>query len=89
MPHLTVLGQIAERRDENSPAIYGWEMRPSNVKVPRGTAENVVAVHNGGRVQAPFVPDGTLENGEPRVPAMNGWAIFEGARDGARFPFQS
>ena len=35
---------VAERRDDNSPAIYGWVMRPSNIKVPRGTAENVVAV---------------------------------------------
>jgi hypothetical protein len=27
MPHLTVLGQIAKRHDENSPAFQGWEMR--------------------------------------------------------------
>ena len=30
---------VAERRDENSPAIYGRVKRQSNVKVPRGTAE--------------------------------------------------
>ena len=35
---------VAERRDDNSPAIYGWVMRQPNEKVPRGTAENVVAV---------------------------------------------
>jgi len=29
----------AKRGDDNSPAIYGWENRQSNVKVPRGTAE--------------------------------------------------
>src|ERR1039457_5233810 len=34
----------------------------------------------GGRPQGPFVPDGTLENCGPRIPAMNGWAIFNGAR---------
>ena len=73
--HLAVVA-VAVRLGDNSPAIYGWVMRPSNIKVPRGTAEN------GGRAQAPFVPDGTLEICEPRVPAMNGWAIFEGARIG-------
>jgi hypothetical protein len=35
---------VAERRNDNSPAIYGWVMRPSNIKVPRGTAENMMAV---------------------------------------------
>jgi hypothetical protein len=36
-----------------------------------------------GRQNGSFVPDGTLEICGPRVPAMNGWAIFEGARNGA------
>ena len=40
----------------------------------------------GGRPQGPFVPDGTFGNCEPRVPAMNGWAILNGARNGARIP---
>jgi len=39
----------------------------------------VVAVCNGGRAQAPFVPDGTWGNGGQRDPAMNGWAIFRGS----------
>ena len=29
---------------DNSPAIYGWEYRNPNIKVPSGTADNVVAV---------------------------------------------
>jgi formylglycine-generating enzyme required for sulfatase activity len=29
---------VVERRDDHSPAIYGWVMRPSNINVPRGTA---------------------------------------------------
>ena len=35
---------VAERRDDHSPAIHGWVRRQPKVKVPRGTAENVVAV---------------------------------------------
>ena len=37
-------GEVAERRNDNSPAIPGWVKRQSNTKVPRGTAENMVAV---------------------------------------------
>jgi hypothetical protein len=37
-------GQGAERCDDNSPAIHGWVSRQPNVKVPRGTAENLMAV---------------------------------------------
>jgi hypothetical protein len=55
---------VAERRDDNSPAIYGWVKRQSNGKVPQG------------RQNASFVPDGTLEICGSRVPAINGWAIF-------------
>jgi hypothetical protein len=58
---------VAERSDDNSPAIYGWVMRPSNIK------------SREGRQNGSFVPDGTLEYCRPRVPAMNGWAIFDGA----------
>ena len=32
-------GEVAARRDDNSPAIHGWVKRPPNEKVPRGTAE--------------------------------------------------
>ena len=32
-------GEVAERRDDNSPAIYGWVKRQPNGTVPRGTAE--------------------------------------------------
>jgi hypothetical protein len=51
-------------------------------KSREGRQKNGVAVRNGGRAQAPFVPGGTLDDGGQRVPAMNGWAIFRG--DGAR-----
>jgi hypothetical protein len=40
----TVALPVTERRNDNSPAIYGWVMRPSNIKVPRGTAEKLAAV---------------------------------------------
>ena len=33
-------GEVAERRIDNSPAIYGWVRCQSNRKVPQGTAEN-------------------------------------------------
>ena len=36
-----------------------------------------------GRQNGSFVPGGTLEICEPRVPAINGWAIFKGARSAA------
>ena len=32
---------VAERGDNNSPAIFGWVKRQPNGKVPRGTAERV------------------------------------------------
>ena len=40
----TGVGPVAERRDDNCPAIHGWVKRPAKVKVPRGTAEKLVAV---------------------------------------------
>jgi len=46
-------------------------------KSREGRQKNRVAVRNGGRAQAPFVPDGTLDDCGHRVPAMNGWAIFK------------
>jgi hypothetical protein len=38
---------------DNSPAFQGWDSSRTNIKVPSGTADD------GGRAQAPFVPDGT------------------------------
>ena len=70
---------------ENSPAIYGWVRRQSNEKSREGRQKIWWPSASGGRAQAPFVPDGTWENCGPRVPAMNGWAIFSGARASARF----
>jgi len=32
-------GGVAERREDNSPAIHGWEQRHPDFKVPSGTAE--------------------------------------------------
>ena len=40
----TGVGPVADRRDDNCPAIHGWVKRPSKVKVPRGTAEKWVTV---------------------------------------------
>jgi len=34
----------AAERFDNSPAIYGWVSRQPKITVPRGTAENLVAV---------------------------------------------
>jgi hypothetical protein len=48
-------------------------------KSREGRQKNVVAVRNGGRAQAPFVPDGTLDDCGQRIPAINGWAIFRGS----------
>jgi hypothetical protein len=59
----------AEQRVDNSPAIHGWVKRPSNQK------------SREGRQDGSFVPSGTLENCGPRIPAMNGWAIFRAARN--------
>lgn len=50
----------------------------NRVGCPHWWLSAMVAVRNGGRAQAPFVPDGTLDDGGQRVPAMNGWAIFRG-----------
>jgi hypothetical protein len=61
-------------------------------KSREGRQKNRVAVRNGGRAQAPFVPDGTLDDCGHRVPAINGWAIFKDdeAASGApeRFAFR-
>ena len=51
-----------------------------------GSGVNQMEKSREGRQNGSFVPDGTLEICGPRVPAMNGWAIFEGARNGARMP---
>jgi hypothetical protein len=48
-------------------------------KSREGRQKNRVAVRNGGRAQAPFVPDGTLDDCGHGVPAINGWAIFRGS----------
>jgi hypothetical protein len=51
-----------------------------------GSSVNQMEKSREGRQNGSFVPDGTLGICEPRVPAMNGWAIFDGVRNGARIP---
>jgi hypothetical protein len=72
-------GLVAEGRHDNSPAIYGWVMCQSNEKSREGRQKMWSPCASGGRAQAPFVPDGTLDDGGHRVPAMNGWAIVRGS----------
>ena len=60
---------VAERRGDNSPAIYGWVL-----------ASNKMEKSREGRQNGSFVPDGTLEIYISLVPAMNGRAILNGAR---------
>jgi len=45
-----------------------------------GSSVNQMEKSREGRQNGSFVPVGTLENCGPRVPAMNGWAILNGAR---------
>jgi hypothetical protein len=51
-----------------------------------GSSVNQMEKSREGRQDGSFVPDGTLENCGARIPAMNGWAIFDGVRKGARIP---
>jgi hypothetical protein len=51
-----------------------------------GSSVNQMEKSREGRQNGSFVPDGTMEVCQPQVPAMNGWAIFNGARNGARIP---
>jgi hypothetical protein len=60
-------GEVAERRNDNSPAIHGWVSRQPNEQVPRGTAEKF------------FRPWRDLEHSRTVNPAINGWAIFRGS----------
>jgi hypothetical protein len=48
-----------------------------------GSGVNQIEKSREGRQNGSFVPDGTLEICGSRVPAINGWAIFNRARNGA------
>src|ERR1035441_2483936 len=51
-----------------------------------GSSVNQMEKSREGRQNGSFVPDGTLGICEPRIPAMNGWAIFNGVRNGTLIP---
>jgi len=80
------LGQVALRVDGSS---RGDEMRiarhfNAGNRVHQIYKSRRDGRERGSRPQGPFVPDGTLGIYGSRVPAMNGWAIFNGVRNGAR-----
>ena len=62
---------VAARRDDNSPAIYGWVSIQSTNQVPAGTKESPVLAKDSAVPSRDF---GRFRNVNP---AINGWAIFK------------
>jgi hypothetical protein len=67
MPRLTALGKWFD----NSPAFQGWVSRQSNTKVPPRDGRAVLSSRTG-----------LGKNCGQQIPAMNGWAIFNGGTVG-------